>query len=261
MIKTLEDAKRYFKSMGCSHFHLDRANRDIAEEYYKLNISRELEEQWREEEIIRQLDEFPFETPKDIGFAYIGLCNLIDRRKKKDLDRVLTLTKKIVPDIHLSQIGSILSPLIGSNSSPTHGGLIALANVSGYKNISMEFINLAKILIKKADESNIRIMWSRGYLADVIEKLKIQEDEEYLHFLRENDYRDSFDYYKSGASGGNVFSMRMLASFYKDGKGCEADLKQAIHWLELAAESGNELAIKDLNEIKATVNQSGENKE
>ena len=48
-IRSIEDAERYFKSMGCSGFHLARENFNRADEYNMLNIRWEVESKWRRE--------------------------------------------------------------------------------------------------------------------------------------------------------------------------------------------------------------------
>lgn len=53
-IRTIEQAKEFFKEMGCSHFHMDREFPDRHQEYKLLNISNQTEAEWREE----QFDEY-----------------------------------------------------------------------------------------------------------------------------------------------------------------------------------------------------------
>ncbi|MGB7876408.1 MAG: hypothetical protein WBL25_18655 [Anaerolineales bacterium] len=49
-IRTIEQAKEFFKTMGCSHFHMDREFPERSQEYKLLNISKRTEEEWREEQ-------------------------------------------------------------------------------------------------------------------------------------------------------------------------------------------------------------------
>jgi hypothetical protein len=42
-IKTVEQAKEYFREMGCSHFHMGREAPNRYDEYKGLNISKEME--------------------------------------------------------------------------------------------------------------------------------------------------------------------------------------------------------------------------
>ena len=53
-IRTIEQAKEFFKAMGCSHFHMDREYPERFQEYKLLNISEQTEVEWREE----KLDEY-----------------------------------------------------------------------------------------------------------------------------------------------------------------------------------------------------------
>ena len=71
-------------------------------------------------------------------------------------------------------------------------------------------------------------------------------DDVYIKMLREKDHVESLRYYEAGASDGNIFSMRMLAKFYVSGQRCEVDTYKAIFWLTKAANSGDELAKKEL---------------
>ena len=50
-IQTIEDAKRYFQSMGCSHFHMSREYPERYTEYEALEITKAQETEWRQDEI------------------------------------------------------------------------------------------------------------------------------------------------------------------------------------------------------------------
>jgi hypothetical protein len=49
-ITTLEQAKVFFRAMGCSHFHMDREYPDRSKEYDGLKISRQTEKEWIQEQ-------------------------------------------------------------------------------------------------------------------------------------------------------------------------------------------------------------------
>src|SRR5688572_25125629 len=53
-ITTIQQAKEFFKAMGCTHFHMDREFPDRAKEYDSLKISRQMEKEWTQE----QFDEY-----------------------------------------------------------------------------------------------------------------------------------------------------------------------------------------------------------
>jgi CheY-like chemotaxis protein len=56
-IKTPEDAKRYFKAMGCSGFHMCRECPVRYEEFRRLNIAKDQQRQWAEESVSAALAE------------------------------------------------------------------------------------------------------------------------------------------------------------------------------------------------------------
>ena len=47
-ISNIEQAKRYFISMGCSHFQLCREDSQKAKEYYALKIDSDIESRYAE---------------------------------------------------------------------------------------------------------------------------------------------------------------------------------------------------------------------
>lgn len=51
-IRSVEQAKEYFISMGCSHFHMVREYPERYEEYRRLNITKQTETEWRTEQVI-----------------------------------------------------------------------------------------------------------------------------------------------------------------------------------------------------------------
>jgi hypothetical protein len=257
MITNLEQARRYFIAMGCKHFHLDRGNVARREEYYELNISPELEQQWREEEIDRQFNQFPFDTHKELGMSFSRLSDLIREFKTSDLELLLFLLDDILDDIPFMHISLILDSIIGSNATVTHGGLIEAAYFSDQIELAKEFIARSKFLLERADNNNVGILWKRGYLVDIIEHLGINEENSYLHSLREKDELESFKYHLEGAEKGIGYSMKRLSDFYRDGIGCEVDISKSIFWLEKAAKEGHKLAKEELSEYMKAKNKQG----
>jgi hypothetical protein len=53
-ITTIQQAKDFFRAMGCSHFHMDREYPGRANEYRRLHISKQTEKEWMQE----QFDEY-----------------------------------------------------------------------------------------------------------------------------------------------------------------------------------------------------------
>ncbi|HOJ78944.1 MAG TPA: tetratricopeptide repeat protein [Bacillota bacterium] len=251
-ILNIEQAKRYFIAMGCSHFHLDRENFQRRDEYYALKISADLEAEWRKEEVTRRLAEFPFDEPEKIGHSYHGLKDMIEDNADY-LEQLLIIAERFYDILPLSQIQLVLSVIIGNNGTPTHGGLIEKAAKIGCFDLAHQFVSYAKKLIKKVDDNGLSLLGLRGYLVEVIKSLRLREEERYLQLLIERDNIESFKYYQKGAEKGNIFAMRMLAKHYMDGKGCEKDNLQAINWLTKAADLGNGLAKQELLELKIQI--------
>lgn len=248
-IKNLEQAKHYFIAMGCNHFNLDRENFQRRDEYYALKISKDTEKKWRQQEVENRLIEFPFSEPEKIGFYYSSLKDIIECDSYQ-LESMIKLTNDFIDILPPNQIQLVLSAIIGNNGSLTRGGLIEKACKTGLSDLAQQFIVCTKTLLEKAEKNNISILWLRGYLVDAIKTLGLKEKDAYLNILREKDDVENFKYYQRGAKEGNIFSMRMLAKHYKDGQGCKRDNSQAIYWLELAANSGNDMAKKELIELK-----------
>jgi len=237
-IKNLEDAKRYFKAMGCSDFHISREDPDRCNEYYALRISTETESIWRREKIEESFQNYSSTPRKDAWWAFSQLkrlaTNQFDDAKHDDYARLLDLANGFLGKQFHKQIRMVLDAIIGNNNSPAHGGLIEACSKSGYMDLMAGYVDTAKRLIEKADAENIDICFVRGYFCDAIKNLKIEEDRAFLKKLREEDNLAAFEYYLEGAKEGNVFSMRMLAQHYQKGKGCKKSHKDASFWLEAA---------------------------
>ena len=232
-IKTMEQAKRYFISMGCSHFHLDREDFERAKEYRSFKISSSTESLWRKEEFDRQLSNFPYNDKDNFGFAFLCLADLVETSDYY-LQHLYDLTNRIINDISGKQISGFLTSIIGNDSTNTHGGLIQKANSIKRHDLRNAFISLALTIIDKAEKELVEITFLRGNLADIIEHYKIADGKETAFRLRMKDAEEGFKYYEIGANEGNKFSMNMLAKYYREGKGCKTDIGKAKYWEQKA---------------------------
>jgi hypothetical protein len=228
-VKTLEDAKRYFISMGCSHFNLDREDFDRAKEYRSLKISTETESLWRREEFDRQLSNFTNNGKEKFGLAFFCLTDLIETNDYY-IQQLYDLTKAIVNNVSGKPVINLLTSIIGNDSTKTHGGLVQKSNALNRLDIRDGFISIALTLIEKAEMELLEITFIRGNLADIIEHYIISDLFEISHLLRTKDDIEALKYYEDGASEGNKFSMKMLAKYYRSGKGCKPDLDKAKYW-------------------------------
>ena len=250
-IKNIEDAKNYFKAMGCSAFHISREDFDRRDEYYALKISNETEADWRREAIEDLFENYGNDLePDERWLHYSYLSDLVisqgDRANREDFSRLIDLAKGFIGSPYPQNIHIVLNDIVGNNGTSAHGGLIEKCYHLGYKDFMLGFIETAKLLMDESSD----IEFTRGYFCDIIKALGIKEDPEYLKLLQKQDDEASFRYYSVGANEGNVFSMRMLARCYVEGKGCSKSNIDAIFWLKKAAASGNKLAQDELAALK-----------
>ena len=221
--------------MGCSHFHLDREDFERAKEYRSLKISSVTESLWRREEFDRQLSNFPHNDKDNFGFKFSCIADLIETNEYY-LQHLYDLTNHALNTILGQQLTYFLTSIIGNDSTNTHGGLIQKANSIKRHDLRNGFILLALTLIDKAEKELIEIRFLRGNLADIIEHYKISEKKETALGLRIKDDDEGFKYYEIGATEGNKFSMNMLAKYYREGRGCNADIDKAKYWEQKARE-------------------------
>ena len=233
-IRNIEQARRYFISMGCSHFHLCRENFQRRDEYYALKISTDLESEWRKEEFEKRVENFHTNEQKDLGWKFSSLASIIER-KEFYLEKLLELSSQILVHLQSDQIWNILSTIIGNNGSKSRGGLIQKSYDLKRDDLANKFCIQAKLLLKIADDNSITLTFIRGYFLDVIDYYGIKESKEYLVDLWHKDNSDNFKYFKKRAEEGNKYSMKMLSEYYLAGKGCSMSLEKAKYW-ELKAD-------------------------
>ena len=232
-ILSIEQAKRYFISMGCSHFHLSRECFQRRDEYYALKISRDLELQWLKEEFERQLSEINSDNLEHLCWMYSGLKDMMVRDNFY-LDKMIEVTDKIQDFLPTDQIHIVLSAIIGNNASKGKGGLIERSFQLDRLDLVYKFTVHAKYLLEKAELAKISLPFIRGNFVDVVEYLKLKEDSTYLKQLREKDNFEKFKYYQNGAEEGNKYSMKKLAEYYRNGIGCEKNIEKAEMWQKRA---------------------------
>ena len=230
-IKTFEQAKRYFISMGCSHFHLDREDFDRAKEYRSLKISSATESAWRQEEFDKQYLNFFNNNKSELGSAFFSLAYITETTEYY-LQRLSDLAIQIIDKISDEQIRIVLSTIVGNDSTNTHGGLIQKAYGIKRKDLRDNFITCALALIDKADQQNVDITFLRSNLADIIYHFKLTELNDTAIKLRQKDDIHALKYYENGAMEGNKFAMNMLSKYYREGKGCKIDKEKANYWEE-----------------------------
>lgn len=232
-IRNIEQAKNYFISMGCSHFHLDREDFKRANEYRSFNISSTTESLWRQEAFENKLENFHAILPNDYGWYFRGLCDMIER-KDFYLEKIIELMNKIQERLPNDLIEIIMSTIIGTNGTKQKGGLIQMSFELNRKDLADKFYNKSRELLKKAEDNSVILSSVRSNLIDVVEYYGLEDNNEFLIDLRNKNYSDLFRNFKDGAEEGNKYSMRMLSKCYQEGKGCEIDMVKANYWVQKA---------------------------
>jgi len=202
-IENIEEAKLYFKSMGCNHFHLDREDYDMADQYYAQNISSEMEDLWRQEEFDLVFNEFSYKNDKKEIWIYYSSLNKLKKLNDYHFERILYVTKKILDVLPKNQIRLVLYTIIGNNSTKTHGGLIEDFARFGRLDLLKEIVNIAYDLLEIAYQENLEVGFSRGYFVDVIEELNIDHFGIDIKKLRKLDMIENSCYYLKKAKEGN----------------------------------------------------------
>ncbi len=228
-INDIEQAKKYFIAMGCSHFHMTREYPQRYKEYRTLDIDPSIESEWLKEEFDNKLNDFHNIQPSDYGPYLRNLESMIER-KEYYLERLVELVIEIQKKLPLEQIGYVLSSIIGNNATKTKGGLIQKSYDLKRNDLADKFYTQVKLLFRLAADNSIKLTFAYENLLDVIEYYKIEENNEYLIMLRAKGDTESFEYFKNGAEEGNKYSMNKLSECYLEGKGCEMNIEKAKFW-------------------------------
>jgi len=215
--------------MGCSGFHMMRENPQRFKEYKALDIDPNIESEWIKEEFENKIENFNANPTNEYGHLLRSLDSMIER-KEFYLEKLLKLVMKIQDRIPLDQIEYVLSTTIGNNGTKSKGGLIQKSYDLKRPDLANKFYSQTKLLLKKAEENLITLTSVRGYLIEVIDYYKIEENKDFIIDLREKSYSDHFNCFKEGADEGNKYSMKMLSDCYKKGKGCITDIDKSKYW-------------------------------
>lgn len=144
-IKHIDEAKEYFKHMGCSHFHMAREYPQRYEEYKQLSIPKEKEEEWR----LEQLDEYYkkiMETKdyNELWCIHSSMDELVETIKNEfALKKILDATRYIRDKVpHMDRV--IVSETInGRKYRRYRSGLIYLSYDLKDISAAKEFVGLS----------------------------------------------------------------------------------------------------------------------
>lgn len=144
-IETVEQAKDYFRLMGCSNFHMGRESSDRYAEYLKLNISKETENEWRKEQFYEHY--FNIMKNSQTESLWIIHSNMYEiytsLKTDEELVKLLEITKHIQEKVPVDEKVIVAETINGRTIRQARSGLIYKAFDSGNISIAKEFAELS----------------------------------------------------------------------------------------------------------------------
>ncbi|MTI49676.1 MAG: hypothetical protein FH761_17740 [Firmicutes bacterium] len=144
-IKTFEQAKKYFKRMGFSHFHMAREYPNRYEEYKRLSISRHMEIEWRKEQLDEYYKNVIQENNDDpLWSVHSKMYELVESiRTDSALRKILQATQHISELVPFKDRVIIAETINGRRYRKFRSGLIYLAYDLGNISIAKAFVELS----------------------------------------------------------------------------------------------------------------------
>jgi hypothetical protein len=144
-IKTLEQAKEYFRAMGCTHFHMSREFPQRYDEYLQLNIPRETEFEWRKERFYECYSAIKGDMD---GTSLWNLHSQMDAlyenlKTNEELMKILEVTRNIRDKVPPYDRVIVAETINGRTVRETRRGLIYNAYDSGNIAAAKEFAELS----------------------------------------------------------------------------------------------------------------------
>ena len=155
-IRTIEQAKEFFKTMGCSHFHMDREFPERHQEYKLLNISKQIEVEWKEEKFDKYyLDIMESNDNSSLWNSHSRMYDLFESLKTNTaLIKMLEATKHMHDKVPLKDRVIVAETINGRGMREFRRGLIYsaydLKNIAAAK----EFVELSLHFATYHERSN-----------------------------------------------------------------------------------------------------------
>lgn len=126
---TLEEAKEFFVSMGCSSFHMCRENPNLYEEFRNLQINFDILETWKQEQLIKyfKLLEHPNDDSWNIHSRIIDLLNNTTSKKNENAEKLIKVMERLVGAISKKSAILIAENMAGRTSDFHDGGFCFLS--------------------------------------------------------------------------------------------------------------------------------------
>ena len=144
-IITIEQAKKFYQTMGCSGFHMCREYPHRYSEYQKLNISKRTEKKW----ILECFDDYyqdvmNMTTDRPLWAIHSGMSELVTELKtKSEITKMLTVTQYITDIVSIYDRVIIAETINGRGNRKSRSGLIYLSYDNNFIDIAKEFVNLS----------------------------------------------------------------------------------------------------------------------
>jgi hypothetical protein len=151
-ITSVELAKKYFVSMGCSHFHMAREYPERYDEYRGMEIPKDTEQQWKKEIFQQLYNKLMLEGNKgEVSRSHSYMEELVHSiNTDAAYDKMLIATKqtlKVTPD---GDRIVVAETIIGRQENIYRSGLIYHSFDRGRRDHAKEFAELS-ILLAKSD--------------------------------------------------------------------------------------------------------------
>jgi hypothetical protein len=148
-IQTLEQAKAFFVSMGCSAFHMDREFPERSKEFRELRIPERLQSEWRLEQFELKLGQLSEADGGDLWRKYADLVDLSDWSHAA-LEQLLEAAKRLLVVAPRPDLVLIAMVLLDSNAIEARTGAVLRAYDSGYPGLAQAFSDVVFQLLAKA---------------------------------------------------------------------------------------------------------------
>ncbi len=145
-IATVEQAKDFFRHMGCSHFHMAREFPERYQEYQRLRIPKQLETDWQKEKFHEYYESITGNTSINLSLWMIhsSMYDLYESLKTEEqLSKLLEVTYFIRDKVPPMDRVIVAETINGRTVRQARRGLIYLSYDLGRKTTAREFVELS----------------------------------------------------------------------------------------------------------------------
>ena len=152
-ITSVDSAKRYFQSMGCSHFHMSREIPQRYTEYRGLKIPKSKETEWTREEMLSALERLQSDdtSRKELWAIHSAVTTLLLEGKFHDQLESLFDASLSIEGVIRSQRDRLLvaETIVGRQDIQYRPGLVFGSHNSSREDLAARFAGLASTLTDK----------------------------------------------------------------------------------------------------------------